>query len=188
MPSIQDENSFIKIMSLGNDAVGVGAQQDVQTEVYELFARSAVLVNPPEKLPLLKSADWKSNLHPGIGASMAASGLALCRMIGRLYNGVDLVEDQILSEFYQIIVLTGLVGTGYGYTISECNHFWKPVNPQLLKDSVTLYYEIDFDVVAAGVAFGANLISLRVDLELDWKKISKKQLDDYIVEEIYTEQ
>lgn len=183
---------------------GGGIAIDYQHYELQLFARSLALTSDLEKLPILYSINphlYFSNL---IFATLAGAGMAEVNVFVYVFNGdIDIMilddlavntTDAQMSQ--QIIESDNLIylcnrhifydSTNHVATIDYNEPIYVRKGGELLSNEINIVLRTECDGAPVGNNFYGDSCNLFMTIEVDWQKVSKNKIDDYIREAVYS--
>lgn len=179
--------------------IGIGALHSEASEAIELFEKSLALTSDLKRLPFLLGGKLSILFAEHLPTSLIASGLIGVQITGYLMNGTYIdddfqtPQDLILDERARddiLLMVAGHVGNvaGQAGVFDIKDSHWDFEGETVLYDTISLLLFLRTDVnVASAVLTGADM-SVIMEVEIDWKPISAKDFQEFIMEHIYAKQ
>lgn len=178
--------------------VAIGDFNSVSQKYIELFEKALVLTSDLKRLPFLLGGRLFFWYDAHIPISLVASTLAGVGFTAVLLNGNHVLPDTFLAMMGDRTLVDDLLLTchgiitaqaaGAGYMIHVEDSHWDFEGEVPLFDSLTLGMFTDCDNNVASANFGAGLIRVHMEIEVDWKPFSAAELKEFLMEHIYAKQ
>lgn len=179
--ALKDEILDSYAETIASPLYAIGATSANSSTTITLFEKEDVIVNRIEKLPVLKGLAINFHTTPSIFDAMIASALENVQLIVRVYNGTEVRDDLIKQKSFFASVQTA--GAGAVMLFVEAADDLEITT--LLSNTITVRLDLGSDDTVAGANFAADTISVRIIAEIDWVKVTKEELSEYAVEQLY---
>ena len=173
--------------AIDSPEVGIGSTQHLETNYLELYEKSLALASDLERLPILVGARAHVEGAAPMKAYMVAAGLSGIACHIDVVNeetdeGDEADNDDIVvrasASFWSPVAASTLSNMGSDFT-------WDFEGGILLAATISLIAITNTDIAVAGAAFAAGAFTIYVTLEVDWVKVTQKELDQFIREFLY---
>jgi len=165
-----------------NTEISVGDKTCTITTLLELFQKSLALTSDLKRLPILRGITGTWLMYAGFDSSLVATGNGEFNCQVRLYN------DDDTSDIEQMIWEVMAYGAGDGTNL-QCIALpalsWDYEGGVLLNNEIALWFEFSLKDDAVTNAFPASYIGVSLFLEIDWYPVSKKEFQEFILENVY---
>lgn len=180
----------------------IGDELQTATIPIELYERSLVLTADIKRLPLLLGGSLKILLDASLESDLQAAGLdgfsIHVVLLNGDYSGI-FIEDSLFRYVVDLLGVAGrrkdvlLVGhahiqrdavTNNYYNLVIDNDSWDFEGEVVLYDTISLVIFAEATGAAAGSPMGSYAWAEAI-LEIDWKPISTKELDEFIRESVF---
>jgi len=197
----QDTHIYFDYLEAGE--ITVGAEKDVVSEGIELYDKSLVLTSDIKRLPHLLGGSLKAFYDSSLIDDLIASGLTGIDITVVLMNGDysgifiggtnDYVPDllEVPSRRKDVLMVShkifSLNAANNVIIFQEDNDFWDFEGEVILMDTITLVIFANAGSAVSSVALASYAWAESI-LEIDWKPISNKDLQDYVMEHVFARQ
>lgn len=199
--SIKYNLNHIYVQPIGNEAVVIGQDETVEVVELTLFEKSLALTGDLKRLPVIRSINIQINPEVKIFGKLAAAGnnmlKAECLVFNKAFSEAELeaiwaAEEQYAPKHdlvwsnFMVFVYDQLAQASI-CAFTDANATWPFRGGIMAKNILTLSFDIELGVVAAGADLDADLVTAVVYVEIDWVPISTNEFKEYILESVYTE-
>lgn len=199
MVMIDRPNTHIYHMDIKAPTLDIGKEIIVAVVTLELYDKSLVLTSDIKKLPYLLGGSLKVFHDVSLRGDLAASGLGGVATHAILMNGdwsailngelryqeaildVPSRQKEILLVAHSTVYQNATI---FYFVVVTDQAPWDFEGEHILYDTISLVIFADVDTAVGGTPLGSYSWSEAI-LEIDWKDINKKELDDYIREHIF---
>lgn len=198
----QKELTHIYTLHRSIGSVNIGSSSRIQATPLELFAKTLPLTSDLKRLPYLLGFNMHVWLSPDISGEVGAGAVENIAFSGILLNGTytatfsraqDVLDDprasdDIIGMCSGIVLTTGLIGADQPKSIDIQNFAWDFEGRKILYDTVTLLTFAETEVNVGDSAIAEDMIDIIVHMEVDWRPVSLKEIQEFIMEHIYAKQ
>jgi hypothetical protein len=177
-------NHFYRFAIEQND-IPSGFASTSGTQDFELYEKSLALTSDLKRVPILRGIHVSWDVSAGWVQSMGGEGIVEYNAEVQLYNAPadDQDDDEILGEWE--MDLTIVAGSpDVSKTIWADDEGYQFEGGILLNDTISFGTQVATD----GTNVGADLVSLAtcvIVLEVDWVKLTKAQMNEFIQEHLF---
>lgn len=182
--TIMDEFDSIRLISILNNSISIGANVNSKDVELELYDKNLVLTEKWDKLPVLEKIDMCEVVSAAVASNILASGrlVATCQL--SIYN----CESDDIDDDHKIATAFIAVGQNAGILYSMTVAMPEQDFNIPLRNKITLRMVTTLNDVAAGAAFAAGNIGFDAYFNIDWVKYTPDQLKEWILKEIFIDQ
>lgn len=173
------ELNHIYRLILEQDVIQIGQNQTIATLDEVLYDRSLALSGDLKRIPILRSIISVFNIAAPVTARMSASGITLLKAHLSVYNDNIADVEELVYESDCLIHYNVSTNTGF---IEIQNPDWEFEGGLVLNNEIRIQVTTDTNANVAGAALTEGTLDAILFLEIDWKEMTKKEMDEYIRE------
>lgn len=195
---VKKEQTHIYTLTRLSPQLDIGDYEISEYSQLTLFAKTLPLTSDLKRLPVLLGINMKVLNSPDMSGEIVGGGVEYCTVTGVLLNGTydsddfinirELLADERASDDI-IGIVQGYWGNDAAGLTNEIQDFaWDYEGEKILYDTVSVLLFMETEVVVANSAISHSMATVVAIMEIDWKPVSVKEVQEFIMEHIYARQ